>query len=146
MEVNATPSTTPHDDGQTVSLNIEDRHQGSSNNLMNSNLSGSFRDDNTMSDEELLPANVPNPTTRTINSNNRKMPPLVNIDSNTQSSMPVAAASSSRNSSEPETSSQGRLGVVAIPNANFNPSLDNPAGNGRGSNRKKSTRNSTFLV
>uniref|UniRef100_A0A336MYN0 CSON006470 protein n=1 Tax=Culicoides sonorensis TaxID=179676 RepID=A0A336MYN0_CULSO len=76
----------------------------SSNNLLNTNLSGSFQrnTDETTDDENILISSRQNRSAPNLSSNRR----------NTQ--QPVAGSSSSN--------STGRIGVPAIPNNNFNPS------------------------
>lgn len=75
----------------------------SSNNLLNSNLSGSFRDSD---DEQLMERNIYEPIPSTAEGNQLHQ------------SMPEMAASSSTNNLQRQTV---RLGVAAIPNTQFCP-------------------------
>lgn len=78
-------------------------HTSSSNNILNSNLSGSFRDSD---DEQLMERNIYEPISSNMDTNQL------------QQSIPEMAPSSSTST---QTSHIARLGVAAIPNTQFCP-------------------------
>ncbi len=94
----------------SVAVAIPTQATTSSNNILNSNLSGSFRDD---SDDELL-------------TSERNIYEPINVSTTTeqnQSMVPLSSSSSPSTSCTNNTTqqSQQRLGVAAIPNTQFCP-------------------------
>lgn len=91
----------PHDDVATAAANVSATVVAiPSNNILNANLSGSFRDGDDDDDEHLLAA--------------------TSIYEPTVSSS--SALSGGADNAQPSSSLQARLGVVAIPNMQFSPS------------------------
>lgn len=90
----------------SVALNLPSRQNMSSNNLLNSNLSGSFKD----SDDEASFQDAHNSVYEPINKSKAgcSRDEINTLDSTSRLVQP--------------SSSQGRLGVAAIPNMEFSPS------------------------
>lgn len=80
----------------------------SSNNVLNSNLSGSFKD----SDDETQQASIYEPQRRAGGNGRASSESSIHVPDRRIRQQPVASSSSS----------QGRLGVVALPNMEFSPS------------------------
>lgn len=96
-----------------TSPNIATVSHPSSNNLMNANLSGSFREDNDV-DDDILDGRNQNGSTSPRNKRNSSTP-------NFAIAQPGTSASDLPTSSSYSASPNNGIGVPAIPNINFNP-------------------------